>query len=76
MKATALKLKSEEKDVLSLFRVLPPLMKTEALSYLFYLKEKEEWEATWEVMQDGDLLKSLQKGLEAEASGKLKRVKL
>lgn len=42
-----------------------------ALDFLEYLKEKEEFEATWEIMNDSETMAAIQKAEEDWKSGKM-----
>lgn len=44
-----------------------------ALDFIEYLKDKEEWEATWEVMADPETMEALREADEDRKAGRMDR---
>jgi len=64
------------KEITTQTKQLSPMKRRELLDYAFFLKEREEWEATKEVLEDDELMAGLVKGLEAKRKGKVEPVEL
>ena len=62
-----------EKEVLSEFVKLSKERKKEVADFIAYLKVKEELEATKEILEDKDFLKSIMKGDEDFKKGRFKK---
>ncbi len=69
-----MKTKFESKDkILADFLSLSEKYKQETVNFITYLKIKEEWEATKEILTDEDFLKSIMKGDEDFKRGRFKK---
>lgn len=63
----------DEEKVIADFEKLSKNRKKEAAEFIAYLKAKEELEATKEILQDKDFLKSIMKGDEDFKTGRFKK---
>lgn len=67
------KMINNEKRILADFEKLSKKRKREAADFITYLKAKEEFEATKEILSDKDFLRSIMRGDEDFKAGRFKK---
>ena len=56
---------------LEILNILPEEKAKVALCFMEFLQEKDEWEATYEILQDRELVKTYKKGLKDIEEGNI-----
>ena len=65
------KMQATKDKALEILNILPEEKAKVALSFMEFLQEKDEWEATYEILQDRELVKTYKKGLKDIEEGNI-----